>query len=78
LIIVNILIYGAVLGSILALLSSGYSLVYGVAGVLNLAHGALYVLTGYMIYWIMDSRILEYIFARDIAYLFSIGLISAK
>ena len=63
LVIVNILIYGAVLGSILALLASGYSLVYGVAGVLNLAHGALYVLTGYIIYWFVDTGTLAYPFA---------------
>lgn len=62
-VIVNILIYGAVLGSILALLASGYSLVYGVAGVLNLAHGALYVLTGYIIYWFLDTGTLAYPFA---------------
>ena len=56
-IFVDVLIYGAVLGSILALLASGYSLVYGVAGVLNLAHGAFYVLAGYIVFWFVDSGV---------------------
>jgi branched-chain amino acid transport system permease protein len=63
LIFVDVLIYGAVLGSILALLASGYSLVYGVAGVLNLAHGAFYVLAGYFVFWFVDSGILAYPYA---------------
>jgi branched-chain amino acid transport system permease protein len=29
----------------------GFSLVYGVGGVLNLAHGAFFLITAYMIYW---------------------------
>lgn len=59
-VIVDVLIYGAVFGSILALLASGYSLVYGVAGVLNLAHGAFYVLAAFIIYWFVDSTTLAY------------------
>jgi branched-chain amino acid transport system permease protein len=38
-------------GALLALLALGFSLVYGVGGILNLAHGAFYVITAYMIYW---------------------------
>ncbi len=54
------LISGATFGSILALLSSGYSLVYGVGGVINLAHGAFYLLTVYMIFWFVEGVILAY------------------
>jgi len=57
---VQLLIYGLVFGSILALLSSGFSLVYGVGGVLNLAHGAFYLLTAYIIFWFVDGGILPY------------------
>lgn len=60
-IFVDVLIYGAVFGSILALLASGYSLVYGVAGVLNLAHGAFYVLAGYIVFWFVDSGVLLFL-----------------
>ena len=49
----EILIYGMVQGSLLALLALGFSLVYGVGGILNLAHGAFYLITAYMIYWIL-------------------------
>jgi len=52
---VQLLIYGLVFGSILALLSSGFSLVYGVARVLNLAHGAFYLLSAYIIVWFVDG-----------------------
>lgn len=38
-------------GALLALLALGFSLVYGVGGILNLAHGAFFVITAYMIYW---------------------------
>ena len=47
----EILIFGTVQGALLALLALGFSLVYGVGGILNLAHGAFYVITAYMIYW---------------------------
>jgi branched-chain amino acid transport system permease protein len=58
--VVLFLVSGAVFGSILALLSSGYSLVYGVGGIINLAHGAFYLLTAYMIFWFVDGAILSY------------------
>jgi len=48
----EILIYGAVQGSVYALLALGYSLVYGVGGILNLAHGAYYLMATYAFYWI--------------------------
>jgi branched-chain amino acid transport system permease protein len=38
---------GVVLGALLALISSGLTIIYGTLGVLNLAHGALYMLGGY-------------------------------
>ena len=47
----EMLIYGAVQGSIFALLAIGFSLVYGVGGILNLAHGAFYLIAGYSVLW---------------------------
>ena len=49
--LIRVLIYGTVQGALLALLALGFSLVYGVGGVLNLSHGAFYLITSYMIYW---------------------------
>jgi len=47
----EILIFGTMQGALLALLALGFSLVYGVGGLLNLAHGAFFLVTAYMIYW---------------------------
>ena len=38
---------GVVLGSLLALIASGLTIIYGTLGVLNLAHGAMFMLGGY-------------------------------
>lgn len=38
---------GLVLGALLALIASGLTIIYGTLGVLNLAHGALFMLGGY-------------------------------
>lgn len=46
----QILIYGAVISSIYALLAVGFTLVFGVARILNLAHGAFYALGAYGVY----------------------------
>lgn len=43
----EILIYGIIIGSIWALVSSGFSLVFGVARILNFAHGTFFVLGAY-------------------------------
>ena len=43
----DLLIYGAISGAVYALLALGFTLVYGVAEILNMAHGALYMLGVY-------------------------------
>jgi branched-chain amino acid transport system permease protein len=51
---------GLVLGSLLALIASGLTIIYGTLGVLNLAHGAMFMLGGYagwMAYTYTDSFI---------------------
>ena len=40
-------INGLALGALLALISSGLTIIYGTLGVLNLAHGAMFMLGGY-------------------------------
>ncbi|MEP7061982.1 MAG: branched-chain amino acid ABC transporter permease [Betaproteobacteria bacterium] len=44
---VSQLFNGVVLGALLALISSGLTIIYGTLGVLNLAHGAMFMLGGY-------------------------------
>lgn len=46
----EILIYGAVSSAIYAMLAVGFTLIFGVARILNLAHGAFYALGAYAAY----------------------------
>ena len=46
----NILINGAIIGAIYALLALGFSLIFGVAKIMNLAHTAFYMLAAYFIF----------------------------
>lgn len=56
----DILVNGLINGSVYALLAIGFSLIFGVARVVNIAHTALYMTTAYLIYiglnrWGMSS-----------------------
>jgi branched-chain amino acid transport system permease protein len=53
---VEILIYGAVTSAIYAMLAVGFTLIFGVARVLNLAHGSFYALGAYGTY-VMTSLV---------------------
>uniref|UniRef100_A0A8J4M515 Branched-chain amino acid ABC transporter permease n=1 Tax=Acidicaldus sp. TaxID=1872105 RepID=A0A8J4M515_9PROT len=46
----NILVFGAVTSAVYAMLAVGFTLIFGVARVLNLAHGAFYGLGAYSCY----------------------------
>jgi branched-chain amino acid transport system permease protein len=48
--LLTILIYGAVISAIYAMLAVGFTLIFGVARILNLAHGAFYALGAYTAY----------------------------
>ena len=47
---IEIIIYGAVSSAIYAMLAVGFTLIFGVARVLNLSHGAFYALGAYFTY----------------------------
>jgi branched-chain amino acid transport system permease protein len=49
------LLNGLALGALLALISSGLTIIYGTLGVLNLAHGAMFMLGGYAGYVAFDA-----------------------
>src|SRR4051812_22286539 len=53
---------GLALGALLALISSGLTIIYGTLGVLNLAHGAMFMLGGYA-GWLAYSYTHSYIVA---------------
>src|SRR5829696_7653697 len=46
------LLNGVQYGLVLFLVASGLTLVFGILGVINLAHGAFYMLGAYLAYWI--------------------------
>jgi len=48
--LVQILVYGAVISAIYAMLAVGFTLIFGVARILNLAHGSFYALGAYLVY----------------------------
>jgi branched-chain amino acid transport system permease protein len=49
--ILNIIISGLISGSVYALLAIGFSLIFGVARILNIAHTAFYMVAAYGIYF---------------------------
>jgi branched-chain amino acid transport system permease protein len=58
---VSQLFNGLALGALLALISSGLTIIYGTLGVLNLAHGAMFMLggyAGYVVYQFTGSFVL--------------------
>jgi branched-chain amino acid transport system permease protein len=48
--VAQIVVYGAVISAIYAMLAVGFTLIFGVARILNLAHGAFYALGAYGVY----------------------------
>jgi len=46
----EIIIYGAISGAVYALLAVGFTLIFGVARVINLAHGSFFMLGAYMFF----------------------------
>src|SRR5215469_5975145 len=52
---VSQLFNGLALGALLALISSGLTIIYGTLGVLNLAHGAMFMLGGYAGYIVYQA-----------------------
>ena len=72
----DIIIYGIINSVSLALMAVGFTLVYGVSRLPNFAHGALYVLTGYLTWLLMYRLGLNYFLAALLALALT-GLIGA-
>jgi branched-chain amino acid transport system permease protein len=51
---------GISLGAQYALLALGFTLIFGILGVVNFAHGGFYVLGGYVAYWFVSAAGLPY------------------
>ena len=69
----EILVYGIINSITLSLLSLGFTLVYSISRVPNFAHGALYVMSGY-ITWLFLNKFIA--FPYPFAIILAIGLTS--
>ena len=63
----DILIYGIINSFSLALMAIGFTLVYGISRLPNFAHVALYVITGFGVWWFVNKLHLNYIVAIPLA-----------
>jgi len=48
--VIKLIIYSLITGSIYCVVALGFSLVFGVANILNLAHGVFYMISGYFLF----------------------------
>ncbi|MDW8002959.1 MAG: branched-chain amino acid ABC transporter permease [Deltaproteobacteria bacterium] len=69
--ITGIIIYGLVNSFILALVAMGFSFTFGISGVANFAYGALYVLSGYLIWIFLNWLKIPFVLASLLTILLS-------
>jgi branched-chain amino acid transport system permease protein len=72
----DIFIYGTINSVSLALMALGFALVYGISRVPNFAHGALYVITGFIAWICLRSLQMNYFISIVVA-IFIVGIIGA-
>jgi branched-chain amino acid transport system permease protein len=72
----DILVYGIVNSFSLALMAIGFTLVYGISRLPNFAHGALYVITGFLVWSLINLLKLNYVVSIFLALLI-MGLVGA-
>ncbi len=75
-ILIEILIYGSIHSISLALIALGFALVYGTSRIPNFAHGALYIITGFIVWSFLHLLGLNYFFSILLA-IMVIGVIGA-
>jgi branched-chain amino acid transport system permease protein len=68
------LIYGFVNSVILALIALGFSLTFGISGVANFAYGALYILSGYTVWILMNKLSIPFWLAAVLSVIFTSAL----
>jgi len=72
----DIIIYGTINSISLALMALGFALVYGISRVPNFAHGALYVITGFIAWSFLRALGLNYLLSIVLA-IIAIGVVGA-
>jgi branched-chain amino acid transport system permease protein len=75
-ILIEILIYGSIHSMSLALMALGFALVYGTSRVPNFAHGALFIITGFIVWSFLRAWGLNYFLSIVLA-IIVIGVIGA-
>jgi|TARA_B100002003_G_C14140583_1_gene548470 branched-chain amino acid transport system permease protein len=75
-ILIEILIYGSIRSITLVLMALGFALVYGTSRVPNFAHGALYIINGFIVWSFLRLLGLDYFFSILLA-IIVIGVIGA-
>jgi branched-chain amino acid transport system permease protein len=75
-ILIEVFIYGSIHSMSLALMALGFALVYGTSRVPNFAHGALYIITGFIVWSFLRAWGLNYFLSIVLAILV-IGVIGA-
>ena len=78
--IIDIIISSLINGSIYAILAIGFSLIFGVARIVNIAHTAFYMLAAYCIYYMTNRLGIQPIIGMIVAVILvtALGLISYK
>ena len=73
----QVVVNGVISGMNYALMALGLTLIFAIMGVLNFAHGQMYVLGGFVMYFVFTVLGLGYIvgFAASIATLVGVGMI---
>lgn len=69
----QVIIYGAVISAIYAMLAVGFTLIFGVARILNLAHGSFYALGAYGVYVLTEYGHLPLLLAAAVSVLLVAG-----
>ena len=72
----DILVYGIINSFSLALMALGFTLVYGISRLPNFAHGALYVVTGFLVWTLIHLLKMNY-FVAILLSLVIMGLVGA-
>lgn len=74
---IQILILGLTLGGVFALMASGLTLIFGVMGIVNLAHAAFMVLAAFMAFWAFHAFGLDPILSIPfvMAAMFAVGVV---
>jgi branched-chain amino acid transport system permease protein len=72
----DILIYGLINSTALALMALGFALVYGISRIANFAHGALYVICGFIVWSFLRRAGLNYFLSIVISMIIT-GIIGA-